>query len=560
MADSEEAKLPCDRFSPAAFRRKLCRNCFLALDKHSPEARERKPSQEKKAKKVPVPGSLGVDDAVTAKGSAPIVHGQGASNHQSPSLVRSIEKTKPPPPTPAKKPKSTKTVEVKAGDLNSTNGSIEEDTPHRTVLLIGKTGNGKSTLANVLAGTHLTESKEELFKESHSVASETMNAQLIPVKVPKSKSGKFYRYDVVDTIGIGDTALPAEEVMLCLARACNLVRSGFHQIFFVTKDRFTEDEEDAFNIMRNILFSPDVWRFITIVRTNCAFFKKQDRVEKDIKEMTTSPGLRELGRQILTVGVGCAKIIHVDNPNDDHDNWVEMRTKSRHLLLTHLERCDELYYPDQLKKIEDRVTVHVEEGNHLKRDMEERRRHFQEQKEQLEKAAKEMVESASRQAKQADEQLQKLEDEAKKRELEHKEAIAKMESEFTRQQAEDDHQRNKEVLDEQRQFLLEQMEKQQEFYLRQQKAQQREQEKQQLLFEAELARMELEKNEADEKVQERLAEIWQENLRQQQDEAERRLREANESQRAEIEELKKMVKETQGMGVFAFIKKKWFGR
>jgi len=99
----------------------------------------------------------------------------------------------------------------------------------RTVLMIGHTGNGKSTLANVITKTNR-------FKEGEFSISETKNFQKEIVTVDGIE------YTVVDTVGIGDTGLPVKEVLLRIAEACRSVRNGFHQLLFVTAGKFTEEE------------------------------------------------------------------------------------------------------------------------------------------------------------------------------------------------------------------------------------------------------------------------------------------------------------------------------
>jgi len=62
----------------------------------------------------------------------------------------------------------------------------------RNIILIGRTGQGKSTLANVITGTNQ-------FKESDKGVSETKSAQ------EEILEDEGVKYRIVDTIGIGDT-------------------------------------------------------------------------------------------------------------------------------------------------------------------------------------------------------------------------------------------------------------------------------------------------------------------------------------------------------------------
>src|SRR4051794_14079657 len=75
-----------------------------------------------------------------------------------------------------------------------------DDEEANNILLIGSTGNGKSTLGNVLIG------QEGYFKESEFSVSETKDYKIGELEI-ELEAGKKIKYRVIDTIGIGDTTL-----------------------------------------------------------------------------------------------------------------------------------------------------------------------------------------------------------------------------------------------------------------------------------------------------------------------------------------------------------------
>jgi len=83
----------------------------------------------------------------------------------------------------------------------------------KIILLIGRSGRGKSTLANVITNTNE-------FKESPSSVSETKKIQLGDFKEEE------INYQIIDTPGIGDTKMSDKEVLDVIAEAVYLAREG----------------------------------------------------------------------------------------------------------------------------------------------------------------------------------------------------------------------------------------------------------------------------------------------------------------------------------------------
>src|SRR5438128_5445863 len=102
----------------------------------------------------------------------------------------------------------------------------------RNIVLIGRTGNGKSTLANVLSSTNK-------FNESAGGVSETRDIQIEEFRVNITEDGnQSIVYRIVDTIGIGDTQLTPQGVLYKIGQASHVIRDGLNQILFVTGGRF----------------------------------------------------------------------------------------------------------------------------------------------------------------------------------------------------------------------------------------------------------------------------------------------------------------------------------
>jgi len=230
-------------------------------------------------------------------------------------------------------------------------------TTKRTVLLMGRTGNGKSTIANVLVGAS---PQSPRFVESDMAQSQTGQHQVETAVVDGME------LTVVDTMGIGDTSKTKEEVCMALARAIVACKDGFHQLIFVVRGRMTKEEIEAFTLA-TILLTPEVAAYTTIVRSAFPAFNIASKCEEDTRQLKDISGSSRLpGAAEICNSV--PKIMHVDNPNHDNGGeWEERRTTSRAFLLSRILTCDNLYKPAELKVIVDRVKEVVAEDNKLEK-------------------------------------------------------------------------------------------------------------------------------------------------------------------------------------------------
>ena len=218
----------------------------------------------------------------------------------------------------------------------------------RTVLLIGKTGNGKSTVANVLVKAH--ERNEFPFRENDSVVSETFDVQVEEIQVDN------VLYKIVDTIGLGDTRIDEKETCLKIASACaSIGEGGIYQVLFVSKGKLTKEELDVFDIFKRAIFTHDVCLYTTFVRTNVNFFDNPEKCAKERRHLEEIAAAKD----DLLLSLVQSKLVLVSNPSEDENKKLaEIRERSRSRLIGALEMSNrgQAYNPGTCEEILGRIT------------------------------------------------------------------------------------------------------------------------------------------------------------------------------------------------------------
>jgi len=297
----------------------------------------------------------------------------------------------------------------------------------KNILLIGRTGGGKSTLANVLTNTNK-------FGESSSTISATKEIQIELAEIDLARDGsKKLNYQIIDTIGIGDTEMTPQGVLIKLAEMASLVKKeGLNQILFVTGGRFTKEEIETYDLLSSIIFDKEVLKYTTVVRTGFPEFEDKDACDKDRE------ALRRENAELAHI-LGSVNIIYLDNPPLKGKPKVmevnkETREESRKRLLTYLGTCQGIYRPSNIDDLDERVRGYTTNEEKLEKKMEELEAS---RKEQEDKFRKEMADLKVQQEKELKENREKFEKDIHNVKVEGEENLRKTKNEMEDKQKKD---------------------------------------------------------------------------------------------------------------------------
>ena len=175
---------------------------------------------------------------------------------------------------------------------------VTDTTEERHVVVVGKTGSGKSTVANHMLLGDVFDVKTDV----DSVTTRTKHS-----KVTLSHNGKSYSLTLIDTVGLFDTNKKGNKSVIeeVKSKITNYAPDGLNLVLFVIKQgRFTAEESETFQFIIDNLKSK-IEGASAMVITNCESKSKAAResIVKRFRDSPTTANYAEfMTKGIYTVG------------------------------------------------------------------------------------------------------------------------------------------------------------------------------------------------------------------------------------------------------------------
>ncbi|XP_018543381.1 GTPase IMAP family member 7-like [Lates calcarifer] len=212
----------------------------------------------------------------------------------------------------------------------------------KRIVILGKTGAGKSSLANTIFG-------EELFTINHSLNSETRECQA------QTKCVNGRNITLIDTPGFFDTDRPEEELKAEIVKCIIECAPGPHAFLIVFKlEKFTQQEKDVIEKIRQY-FSEEAFEYATVVFTHGDQLHQGQTIKESVDQ---NKFMRDLVKK-------CGGRCHVidnkywnESPKDEYrNNQFQVEELLKTIDKPVLPNKRSCYTNEMLQRVQEEITV-----------------------------------------------------------------------------------------------------------------------------------------------------------------------------------------------------------